>query len=318
MRKAASRCAATAAGQPVRAGRQPHLQPPQRPAPYQSDGPSSPATPGALQPVLGLDYWTPPPSRRPGRTGALVVTGRLTARRQPRRRRITPNTNTNTTTMISTHNHVDMAASLVGAGAVQIDATAGHPSKQLSHRQATSRSRIVGRATRRLAGTLHPETCPPIWAGQVSASPTPSRSSHEDHHPGPEPHQLEGDDALNALHRRGRGRLARNSFQRFRTAHSLWQPRTAEGLPDIGRPQARGAVDTRDGGSAARRPRQRTRSTPSSGTVRAPAAIPRCRLGLGARGARPASARTHEPGRIVAHEPIGADCPRTGRRLWPG
>ena len=68
------------------------------------------------------------------------MTGRLTARRQPRRRRITPNTNTNTNTntMISTHNHVDMAASLVGAGAVQIDATAGHPSKQLGHRQATS------------------------------------------------------------------------------------------------------------------------------------------------------------------------------------
>jgi hypothetical protein len=41
---------------------------------------------------------------------------------------------TNTTTMISTHNHVDMAASLVGAGAVQTDATAGHPSKRLGHR----------------------------------------------------------------------------------------------------------------------------------------------------------------------------------------
>ena len=58
MRKAASRRAATAAGQPVRAGRQPHIQPPQRPAPYQSDGPSSPATRGALQPVLGLDHRT--------------------------------------------------------------------------------------------------------------------------------------------------------------------------------------------------------------------------------------------------------------------
>jgi hypothetical protein len=44
------------------------------------------------------------------------VTGPLTTRRQPRRRRITPNTNTSTTTMISTHNHVDMAASLVGPG----------------------------------------------------------------------------------------------------------------------------------------------------------------------------------------------------------
>ena len=89
------------------------------------------------------------------------MTGPLTAQRQ-RRRRITPNTNTNTTTMISTHNHVDMAASLVGAGAVQIDATAGHPSKQLGHRQASSRSRIDGRAARRLAGPRHPATGPPI------------------------------------------------------------------------------------------------------------------------------------------------------------
>ena len=67
--------------------------------------------------------------------------------------------------MISTHNHVDMAASLVGAGAVQADATAAHPSKQLGHRQATSQARIDGRATHRLAGPLHPATCPPIWAG---------------------------------------------------------------------------------------------------------------------------------------------------------
>ena len=90
------------------------------------------------------------------------------------------------------------------------------------------------------------------------------------------------------------------------------QPAAAAGsarASDIGSPQARGAVDTRDCGSVARTPRQRTRSTASSGTVRAPAAIPRGRLGLGARGARPASARTHEPGRIVAHESIGARLP---------
>ena len=89
------------------------------------------------------------------------MTGPLMARRQ-RRRRITPNTNTTTTTMISTHNHVDMAASLVGVGAVQADATAAHPSKQLGHRQASSRSRIDGRAAHRLAGPRHPATCPPI------------------------------------------------------------------------------------------------------------------------------------------------------------
>jgi hypothetical protein len=39
----------------------------------------------------------------------------------------------------------------------------------------------------------------------------------------PETHELEGDDALNALRRTGRGRLAKDSFQRFRTAHSLPQ-----------------------------------------------------------------------------------------------
>ena len=179
--------------------------------------------------------------------------GPLAQRRQRPRRRITPNTNTSTTTMISTHNHVDMAASLVGAGAVLTDATAGHPSKQLGHRQATSRSRIDGRAARRLRGTPTPCDLPAdLGAGGVGASPIPSRSSHEYRHRVPKTHELEGDDALNALHRRGRSRLATNSFQRFRTAHSLRQPRTPEGLPDIGSPQARGAVDTRDCGSAAR------------------------------------------------------------------
>jgi hypothetical protein len=44
------------------------------------------------------------------------VTRLVAQRRQRPRRRITPNTNTSTTTTISTHNHVDMAASLVGAG----------------------------------------------------------------------------------------------------------------------------------------------------------------------------------------------------------
>jgi hypothetical protein len=109
----------------------------------------------------GLDRPATPPGRRPGPPGAPAVTGRLTTHRQ-RRRRITPNTNTTTTTMISTHNHVDMAASLVGPGAVQADATADNPSKQLGHRQATSRSRIDGRAARALGGPRHPATCPPI------------------------------------------------------------------------------------------------------------------------------------------------------------
>ncbi|HEV3011753.1 MAG TPA: hypothetical protein VG499_00615, partial [Actinomycetota bacterium] len=81
------------------------------------------------------------------------MTGPLAQRRQRRRRRNTPNTNTTTTTTISTHNHVSMAASLVGARAGRGDATAAYPSKQLGHGQATSRARIDGRATRGLAGT---------------------------------------------------------------------------------------------------------------------------------------------------------------------
>jgi len=56
---------------------------------------------------------------------------------------------------------------------------------------------------------------------------------------GPATHQLEGDDALNALRRRGQGREATDSFQRFRTAHSLWQPRTAEKASGHRQPQAR-------------------------------------------------------------------------------
>ena len=66
----------------------------------------------------------------------------------------------------------------------------------------------------------------------------------------PETHELEDDDALNALQRTGRAGWAKDSFQRFRAAHSLRQPRTAEGFRTLAGPQARGAVDTRDCGSA--------------------------------------------------------------------
>jgi hypothetical protein len=75
------------------------------------------------------------------------VTGPLAQRRQVRRRpRSTAYTTTATTTTISTHNHPDIAASLVGAGAGQADATAGHPGKQLPHGWVTSRVGIGGRA----------------------------------------------------------------------------------------------------------------------------------------------------------------------------
>jgi hypothetical protein len=125
------------------------------------------------------------------------VTGPLAQRRQPRRRRITPNTNTSTTTMISTHNHVDMAASLVGAGAIRGDATAAHPSKQLGHRQATSRARIDGRAPRRLAETPAPRDLPADlgWSGsrpRVSpgrAEPFGPRPASPAQPPHPAPHE---------------------------------------------------------------------------------------------------------------------------------
>jgi hypothetical protein len=128
---------------------------------------------GRLRP-LGLDAPATPLGRRPGREGAPAVIGLVAARRQRRRRaRIPPNSNTRTTTMISTHNHVDMAASLVGAGAGQADTTAAHPGKQLPRVQATSRAGIDGRAARAhgrpctprparrsgLAASMWPHTC---------------------------------------------------------------------------------------------------------------------------------------------------------------
>jgi hypothetical protein len=133
---------------------------------------------GRLRP-LDLDPPAPPPGRRPGRAGAPAVTGPLAQRRQRRRRRITPNANTATTTMISTHNHVDMAASLVGAGAVQADPTAAHPSKQLP---ASRRSR-GGHDRHHRAGSpagswstgLGPST-PSPGSGNSAASTPPRRS----------------------------------------------------------------------------------------------------------------------------------------------
>ena len=103
--------------------------------------------------------------------------GPLAQRRQRPRRRITPNTTTSTTTMISTHNHVDMAASLVGAGAVRGDATAAHPSKQLVTARRPPGPGSTA-ALHGLAGPLHPAACPSIWAGRAGASPTPALSSH--------------------------------------------------------------------------------------------------------------------------------------------
>ena len=102
--------------------------------------------------------------------------------------------------MISTHNHVDMAASLVGAGPVRGDATAAHPGKQLGHRQASSRSRIDGRAcapargdpgtprpARRSGLARQPTTSAPVGAEPFRATPSqpspttaPSTTPEED------------------------------------------------------------------------------------------------------------------------------------------
>jgi hypothetical protein len=90
------------------------------------------------------------------------VTGPLAQRRQRPRRRITPNPNTSTTTMISTHNHVDMAASLVDPGIVQADATAAHPSKQLGHGQTDRTEGTDG--SDGLDGTVGTVVAPPAWA----------------------------------------------------------------------------------------------------------------------------------------------------------
>jgi hypothetical protein len=82
--------------------------------------------------------------------------------------------------MISTHNHVDMAASLVGAGPVRGDATAAHPSKQLGHRQATARAGSTAALRAGSRGTLHPATCP----GGLSPSghAQPAQPNHRTQH----------------------------------------------------------------------------------------------------------------------------------------
>ena len=113
------------------------------------------------------------------------MNGPLTAHRQ-RRRRITPNTNTTTTTMISTHNHVDMAASLVGAGQFAVTLLpATRASNSVMARRPTRRSGLTG------------------W---LPARPRPGQAMSTAIRV-PETHELEGDDALNALQRTGRGRL---------------------------------------------------------------------------------------------------------------
>ena len=106
------------------------------------------------------------------------------------RRRITPNTNTSTTTMISTHNHVDIAAPWSAQG--QFTATLLPPTR--AGNSVTARrtlwARIDGRAAHGLAGALHPATCPPIWARRAPCRRPPRVHPGGAEPFGPRPGQL--------------------------------------------------------------------------------------------------------------------------------
>jgi hypothetical protein len=134
----------------------------QTPAAYPS--PAGRATlDGRLRP-LGRDRPATPPSRRPGPPGTPAVTGPLATRRQ-RRRRITPNTNTTTTTMISTHSHVDMAASLVGAGQLKLTLL---PATRASNSVTARRPPEPGSTAALPAGSQDPGTLRPTRRSGVA------------------------------------------------------------------------------------------------------------------------------------------------------
>jgi hypothetical protein len=99
------------------------------------------------------------------------VTGPLAQPRQRPRRRITPNTNTTTTTTISTHNHVSMAASLVGAGQFKLTLL---PPTRASNSVTARRPPGPGSTAALRAGSRgprHPATRPPIRAGRINVAP---------------------------------------------------------------------------------------------------------------------------------------------------
>jgi hypothetical protein len=146
--------------------------------------------------VVGCARWPGPghaARRSPSPAGAPAVTGPLAQRRQRPRRRITPNTNTSTTTMISTHNHVDTAASLVGAGQFAVtllsptrasnSVTARRPPGPGSTAvlRAGSRGPCTPRPTRRSGlagcGPARPGRRPRVSPGGPSPSATPSQPS---------------------------------------------------------------------------------------------------------------------------------------------
>jgi hypothetical protein len=126
--------------------------------------------------------------------------------------------------MISTHNHVDIAASLVGAGAGQADTTAAQPGKQLPRP-----GDLPGRDRRprcaRARGTLHPATCPPIWAGRAGAGSTTHRPRWGQASPAqpyrPAPHERTTRQAATDPTRPQRGRPARG-MARPRSVCPAW------------------------------------------------------------------------------------------------
>jgi hypothetical protein len=77
-----------------------------------------------------------------------------------------------------------MAASLVGAGQFAVTLL---PPTRASNSVTARRPPGLGSTAALRAGSrdLAPRDLPPIWAGRVGASPTPSRSSHEYRHPVP-------------------------------------------------------------------------------------------------------------------------------------
>jgi hypothetical protein len=144
---------------------------------------------GRLRP-LGLDPPATAPGRLPGPAAAPAVNGPLAQRRQRPRRRITPNTKTSTTTMISTHNHVDMAASLVGAGQFKLtllpptrasnSVTARRPPRGPDRRQRYARARGdpgTPRPAADLGWPVGPGGGEPFRATPSQPSPTGSTST---------------------------------------------------------------------------------------------------------------------------------------------
>jgi hypothetical protein len=145
---------------------------------------------GRLRP-LGLDPPATAPGRLPGPAAAPAVNGPLAQRRQRPRRRITPNTKTSTTTTISTHNHVDMAASLVGAGQFKLTLL---PPTRASNSVTARRPPVPGidgNATHGLVGTPAPRDLPadlglagrlPRWGRALRATPSQPNPNRIDQH----------------------------------------------------------------------------------------------------------------------------------------